>query len=47
MSLMETNTTNKCVIDGLTVNGDACNGTWFKDVGGLTDGGGGGGGGGG
>ena len=47
MSLMEINTTNKCVIDGLTVKGDACNGTWLKDVGGLTGGGGGGGGGGG
>ena len=38
--------TNKCVINGLTVKGDACNGTCLKDVGGLTGGGGGGGGGG-
>ena len=38
--------TNKCVINGLTVKGDACNGTWLKDVGVLTGEGGGGGGGG-
>ena len=47
MSLMEINTTNKCVINGLTVKGDACNGTCLKDVDRLTGGGGGGGGGGG
>ena len=46
MSLMEIEMTNKCVIDELTVKGDACNGTWLKDAGGLTGGGGGGGGGG-
>ena len=41
---MEINTTNKCVINGLTVKGDACNETWLKDVDRLTGGGGGGGG---